>query len=215
VVVVVYVHPSHLDELLLERIAEKVRAGRIVVYPTDTVYGVGSNPFLEEAVLRVYRVKKRPLDKPLPVLVSSVEAAEEVVYMTREARLLAEAFWPGALTLVLRARENVPGVLHAGTGKVGVRMPDHSVALSLIDKCCGALVGTSANIHGRPAPRNALEALEQLGEGVDYVIDSGPSPGGVPSTVIDLAAWPPRLLREGPVSASEIERVLGARIVRS
>lgn len=216
--VVVYVSEASLEaaRMVLERIGGAAGRGALVVYPTDTVYGVGTSPFIGDAVRRVFQAKERPLGKPLPVLVSSVEAAERLVVVSEEARRLMERFWPGGLTLVLPLRRGsgVAEEVHAGTGRLGVRMPAHRVALRLIEAAGGALVGTSANLHGRPSPRTAAEALEQLGDRVDYIVDSGPAPGGVPSTVVDLSSGEPVLLREGAVPAEEVERVLGRRLRR-
>ena len=199
---------------LIPRVAEVVKRGGLVVYPTDTLYGLGADPFNREAVLRVYRAKGRPLDRPLPVLVSSLEAAERLVVFTPEARRLAERFWPGALTLVLplRGDAGVPRELHAGTGRLAVRMPGHPVALRLIEEAGGALTGTSANRHREPPPRTALEALQQLGQAVDIVIDSGPAPRGEPSTIVDLSGGEPLLIRRGAVAPEEIESVLGKKL---
>lgn len=210
--IVVYVDPDKPDYIILERIGEKVRAGALVVYPTDTVYGIGTTPFDVDAVKRVFEAKKRPLGRPVPVLVSGIEAAKRLVEVTYDAEKLMRRFWPGGLTIVLRAKPAVPSIVHGGTGKVGVRMPNHKVALMLIEKSGGALVGTSANIHRRPPPKTAEEAVKQLGEHVDYVIDSGPAPEGKPSTVIDLTVSPPRIIRRGPVTREDIEDVLGVEV---
>ena len=198
---------------VLEPVARDVRErGALAVYPTDTLYGLGANPFSRGSVLRVYRVKRRPLGRPLPVLVSSLGVAERLVVLSREARLLAERFWPGALTLVLPLRRGagVPVELHAGSGRLAVRMPAHRVALALIELAGGALVGTSANRHGAPHPRTAGEAVEQLDGEVDYVVDAGPAPLGAPSTVVDLSGGEPRVLREGAVPAEAVLRVLAS-----
>jgi L-threonylcarbamoyladenylate synthase len=211
--IVVYVNPDKPDYTILERIGEKVRAGALVVYPTDTVYGIGTTPFDVDAVRRVFEAKKRPLGKPVPVLVSGIDVARRLVDVTYDAEKLMRRFWPGGLTIVLRAKPDVPSIVHGGTGKVGVRMPNHKVALILIEKSGGALVGTSANIHRQPPPKTAEEAIEQLGDHVDYVIDSGLAPGGKPSTVIDLTMSPPRIVRRGPVTREDIESVLGVEVV--
>jgi len=183
-----------------------VRSGGLIVYPTDTVYGMGADPFNEAAVERVFEAKRREA-KPMPVLVSSVEAARRLVHVSEEARRLMEAFWPGALTIVLPSRGLLPSRVSAGLGSVGVRMPSHPVALRLIEACGGALIGTSANISGQPPPRTVEEALAQLGESVDLALDAGPALHGVPSTVIDLSRSEPRLIREGVVKWSEVARV--------
>jgi len=198
------VDPRSFSPSELRAVAEIARRGGLVVYPTDTVYGLGTNPFIREAVLRVFSVKRRPLNKPLPVLVSGIDEARNLVELDNRSLCLAKRFWPGALTLVLPAKPTVPRELHAGLGKLGVRMPAHPVAISLIRLSGGSLVGTSANRHGWPSPRTADEALRQLGGEVDAVIDSGPAPGGVPSTVIELVGDGVRLVRRGPISLEEV-----------
>jgi len=209
---VIRVDPQRPDPAAVEEAARVVKEGGLVVYPTDTVYGLGADPFSREAVLRVYRAKERPLGKPLPVLVSGPEAAARLARVTPEARRLMDRFWPGALTIVLEALPGLPVELHGGTGKIGVRMPAHPVALELIRASGGALVGTSANLHSQPSPRTAEEALEQLDGRVDIVLDAGPAPGGKPSTVVDLTTQPPRILRRGPVEREEIEEALGITV---
>jgi len=191
--------------------ADAARRGGLVVYPTDTLYGLGADPYSRDAVLRVFHAKRRPLNRPLPVLVSSVEAAERLVVFNEAARRLAERFWPGALTLVLLLRPDapVPRELHAGTGRLGVRMPAHRVALALIEAAGGALTGTSANRHRMPPPRTAQEAIEQLNGEVDVVVDAGPAPRGEPSTIVDPTTTPPRVIREGAVPAREVLQALG------
>lgn len=205
-----------MDELrrLLRGAARAAASGGLVVYPTDTLYGLGTNPLLEEALERLFRAKERPPERPVPVLGSSIEALERIVAFTPLARRLAERFWPGPLTVILPVRPGaaVPRLLHAGTGRIGVRVPGHRVALALIEEAGGLLTGTSANIHRRPPARTAAEALEQLDGRVDYVVDAGPAPLGKPSTVVDLSVEPPRLVREGAVPREEIERVLGKRL---
>ena len=207
--IVIRIDPGNPAEDELLRAAQVARDGGLVVYPTDTVYGLGTNPLIPNAVTRVYRVKERPLDKPLPVLVSSIEAAKRLVEMSPVAECLARSLWPGAVTLVLPAKPVAPRELHAGTGRLGVRMPSHQVALRLIEMSGGALVGTSANKHGRESPRTAKEAIEQLDGEVDVVVDAGPAPGGKPSTVVELRGDEIRLVREGPVCLGTITRLLG------
>ena len=191
-----------------------VRGGGLVVYPTDTLYGLGADPFNERAVSRAYEAKRRE-SKPMPVLVSSREVVEEVAVVVDEAVRLMDAFWPGPLTIVLPRRPRLPRAVTAGADSVGVRMPRHSLALSLIESCGGVLIGTSANISGMPPPRTVEEALSQLGDSVDLAIDAGPAPIGAPSTVIDLSGERPRLVREGAIRLEEVERVLGRRVERA
>ncbi|HDI42693.1 MAG TPA: threonylcarbamoyl-AMP synthase [Candidatus Bathyarchaeota archaeon] len=184
-----------------------VRAGGLIIYPTDTVYGLGCDPLNPRAVERVFRVKGRR-GKPLPILVSSMGQAKRIAQFTPKAEKLAKAFWPGALTLVLRRRPTLPEITTCGLNSVGVRAPGHSFCLRLIEACGGLLVGTSANKSGETPPRTAEEADLQIGAGVDLIIDGGPTPGGVPSTVVDLTGEEPRLIRQGPVKFEEVVRVL-------
>ncbi len=206
--IIIRIDPSNPSENELLRAAQLARDGGLVVYPTDTVYGLGTNPLMPSAVTRVYRVKERPMDKPLPVLVSSIEAAKRLVEISPVAECLARSLWPGAVTLVLPAKPIAPRELHAGTGRLGVRMPNHQVALRLIEMSGGALVGTSANKHGREGPRTAREVIEQLDGEVDVVVDAGPAPGGRPSTVVEIRGDEIRLVREGPVGLGAIKRLL-------
>ncbi|RLE94260.1 MAG: threonylcarbamoyl-AMP synthase [Thermoprotei archaeon] len=210
--IIIKVDPKKPNRDALRRVAKIVKAGGVVVYPTDTVYGLGADPFNTEAVARVYRVKKRSFHKPLPVLVSGVEYAREVVYVSPYAEKLMQVFWPGALTLVLPKKENVPDIVSGGKKNLAVRMPNHIVALALIELCGGCLIGTSANISGKESPRTLEDALEQIGSEVDAAVDAGPCPHGIPSTILDLSKEKPIILRKGPISKEEIEKVLRTEI---
>lgn len=210
---IVRVDPLKPDREVLRRVGRLVEQGALVVYPTDTVYGVGTNPLLEDAVRRLYEAKRRPLGKPVPVLASSIEHAERIAVLPEEAKRLAARFWPGPLTIIVPAKPTLPSIVTGGSGKVGVRIPAHPVARLLIEEAGGLIVGTSANISGRSPPRTAEEALRELGDAVDVVVDAGPAPGGKPSTVVDLTLSPPKIVRRGPIEKREIEEVLGVRVV--
>ena len=204
--------PSKLVEAsrgALREAAEVVRRGGLIIYPTDTVYGLGCDPLNPEAVEKVFQAKGRGR-KPLPVLASDMEDVERIAELSGIASRLAEVFWPGPLTLVLPRKPVLPDALTCGLPSVGVRIPGHDFAIELIRACGGLLVGTSANKSGRPPPRTAQEALEELGEMVELIIDGGPAPLGVPSTVLDLTGPEPRLLREGPIGLSDILKVIEA-----
>jgi L-threonylcarbamoyladenylate synthase len=185
-----------------------LRQGGLVVFPTDTVYGVGAAVDRPEAVARIYLVKGRPLDRPIPVLISSLDQIERLVTRVDErVRRLAEAFWPGALTIVLPAQDWLPEEIVRDTGAVGLRMPDHPVALAVIEASGGALATTSANRSGEKEACTAEEALEALGDRVELIIDGGCSPGGVPSTVVAVADDSLRILRVGALDPELVERV--------
>jgi L-threonylcarbamoyladenylate synthase len=184
-----------------------------VAFPTETFYGLGAHALHPGGVRRVFAVKARPPDKPLLVLVDGLEAALAVVAeLTPLARRLAARHWPGPLTLVLRARPDVPAVLTAGTGTVGVRVPAHAVARGLAAAAGFPVTAPSANPHGAPSPRTAAEVVAGLGDRLDpardLVLDGGPSPGGAPSTVVDLTGPAPRVLRPGAVLLGPEDGVL-------
>lgn len=188
--------------------SEAVKRGGVIVYPTDTVYGLGANALNPEAALKVFVIKNRPLDQGMPVAVSGIGMAEELAIVTEEARRLMERFWPGALTILLKKKPVVPPTVTGGGEKIGLRAPNHAVPLSIIRASRLPLIATSANRHGRPNPTTAEEASRQLGEMVDLVIDGGRSEAPVPSTVIDITLELPSIVRDGPVSRRSIEAVI-------
>jgi L-threonylcarbamoyladenylate synthase len=200
--------PQPLDSRSILRASEIVRRGGLIVYPTDTVYGLGCDPFNEDAVRRLFEVKGRG-PKPVPVLCSSASKAEELVILSRKALGLARANWPGALTIVAPTRRRVPLQLTQGSGNLGVRVPSHSAALALIELCGGWLTGTSANISGQPSSRTAGEALRQVGDLVDMVLDGGVR-NGKESTVVQVVGDTVTILRTGPVGVGD--EVKGGRI---
>lgn len=191
--------PINLDNLAAA--AEVVANGGIVAYPTDTVYGLGCDPFNSQAVKAVLRAKGNR-SKPLPVLVETLHAAELIVDFSDRALKVAAAFWPGPLTMVLRAKPTVPAIL-APDKTVGVRSPKHAICLKLLGMCSGMLVGTSANKTGHPPATTAKEVAKELGDQIDLVLDGGRTMLGISSTVIDLTKGF-RLLREGPISREEL-----------
>ena len=159
---------------------------------------------------KLFQAKNRALDKAIPVLLGRVEELERVVEKVPEAAVrLAEAFWPGALTLVFRRRRDFVSPALAAGETVAVRVPDHPVVRAIIERVGEPLAGTSANLSGRRSPVTAEEVREQLGASVDIIINGGRCPGGVESTVVDVTVDPPRLLREGAIPRSELERATG------
>lgn len=166
------------------RVARVVKEGGLIIYPTETVYGIGCDPFNQPAVDRVSALKGRER-KAFPVLVSGITKADRLVAVGDVARLLMKAFWPGALTIVLEAKPGASGLGH-GTGKIGVRMPRHELALGIIRACGGALVGTSANVSGMQPARRVEELDPRIEGGVDLVVDGGPSELGLASTVLEV-----------------------------
>jgi L-threonylcarbamoyladenylate synthase len=184
-----------------------VRNGGLVVYPTETVYGLGCDPFNVEAVKHLLDVKCDRL-KPLPVLAASLVDVENAAFVTPNARVLAERFWPGSLTLVLSKKPSFPNVVTFGLDSVGLRIPYNDVALRLIRLCGGLLIGSSANRTGEAPARSVQELSEELKAMVDVVLDDGDAVHGVPSTVADLTSEKPKILREGPITSKEILDIL-------
>jgi L-threonylcarbamoyladenylate synthase len=184
----------------LELAAMILQDGGLVAFPTESFYGLGANAFDRRAVERVFSVKGRPESKPLLVLVDSMTMAERLVSeLPAGARELMARHWPGALTLVLRAAAHVPDILTAATGTVGVRMPAHPVALGLVRAAQLPVTAPSANRSGAPPPTTALGVRRHFESGVDLILDGGATAGGAGSTIADCTAWPPRILRQGPV----------------
>jgi L-threonylcarbamoyladenylate synthase len=186
-----------INSVSIARASEIVRRGGLVVYPTDTVYGLGCNPFSESAVKRLFEVKGRG-PKPVPVLCSSASKAEELVVFSKRAKDLASANWPGALTIVAPKKRSFPQQLTQGSKNLGVRVPSPPLTLKLIEECGGWLTGTSANLTGRPSARSAEDAVEQIGDLVDLILDGGTG-GGEESTVVQVVGDTLTILRTGPV----------------
>lgn len=201
---------SALDSQLLERAAEILRRGRLVAYPTDTVYGLAALPTDPQAVRRLFEAKKRPVDKVTPLLIASPADLDLVAAEVPEvARRLMQAFWPGALTIVLRKASTFQSTAVGDT--VALRVPAHPVPRELVRLLGAPITGTSANVSGGPEPLSAQDARAQLGEAVDLIIDGGQCPGGRPSTVVDCTVEPPRIVREGAISREELVRAGGVK----
>ena len=189
---------------------EILKRGGIVAFPTDTVYGLGADPCNEQAVERIFKVKSRPPNLQLPLLLADVSDFTKVASEVPEiAWQLAEHFLPGGLTLVLRKSPWVPSAVTAGGDTIAVRIPDHHITIALIRGLGNPLVGTSANISGMPSAVTADEVREQLGEQVDIIVDGGRCPGTIESTVIDVTGETPTIIREGAVSQEEIAKTCG------
>lgn len=194
----------------LTKAAALIRAGELVAFPTETVYGLGANALDAAAVEKIYAAKKRPATSPLIVHVSSVEMARTLVREWPErAETLAREFWPGPLTLVLPKQPHVPDGLTAGLDTVGIRMPAHPIALELIREAGVPIAAPSANPFTELSPTTAQHVRDALGDRVALVLDGGPSKVGIESTVLSLAGPKPVLLRPGMISKANIEAVIG------
>jgi L-threonylcarbamoyladenylate synthase len=187
--------------------AHIIKNGGVVVFPTDTIYGIGCDPRNDSAVERIFKIKGRDEKKPLPVLAYSMQDAEKIVSLGRAGRMLAEKYWPGALTIVapLADKKMSRGVT-AGCSNLAVRVPANSCILPLLQEC-RYLVGTSANISGGKPSKSAQEVLGSGLDGFDALLDGGPV-GGVESTIVDMAGAEPRILREGAIKSGEVLRLI-------
>jgi L-threonylcarbamoyladenylate synthase len=193
--------------LQVGRAIEILKAGGIVAFPTDTVYGLGGDAFNSEVAERIYRVKQRPRSMPLPVLVADSTQVDAVVDCTPGiARFLMKCFWPGGLTLVLPKVASLPEIISAGSDKVAIRIPNHVVPLAIIHGLGAPIIGTSANISDKPSPVTAQEVEQQLGSEIDLIINMGRCPGGLESTVVDVTGETPVILRQGIIPEDEIKR---------
>lgn len=191
----------------IEEAAKLVLEGGLIVYPTDTVYGLGCNPFDTGVVDRLVNAKER-VKGSLPILVSSLKDAERLGEINGLAARLANRFWPGPLTLVVPPRTSFPSRVTGDAVLVGLRIPNHEIARRLIKESGGMLIGTSANISGRPSPRTAEEVVSELGDRVDLVVDGGPAPLGRESTVVRIQGEDYAVLREGAISRDDILKTL-------
>jgi L-threonylcarbamoyladenylate synthase len=192
-----------------------LRAGKVIAFPTDTVYGVGASGFNERAIEQLFVAKNRERDKAIPYLLNDARDLELVAReIPQAARLLAGKFWPGALTLIVPASARVPKILIAGGDSIAVRVPNHPTTRALIDSLRAPLAATSANLSGGPDPATARQVFEQLNGRIPLILDGGATRGNVPSTVIDVTCDPPRVLRVGALSIQELEQVLGSAIVQ-
>ncbi|MCI0371331.1 MAG: threonylcarbamoyl-AMP synthase [candidate division NC10 bacterium] len=198
----------------LEEAAVALRAGRLVVFPTDTLYALGADPLNGEAVGRLVRAKGGR-EKAIPLLLPGQEDLGRVAAEVPDLALaLARRFWPGPLTLILRTRSDLPEAVTGGTGTVGVRVPAGRVALALLKLLGGPVTGTSANRTGEPPPRRAEEVAADLLRHLEVILDGGACPVGVPSTVLDLTVDPPCMRRIGAVSLGALRRVEGLEGLR-
>lgn len=198
------------------RAAEIIKKGGIVAFPTETVYGLGADAFNPLAIARIFEVKKRPYFDPLIVHVASkVDLGKLVTGIPFDVKRLIDRFWPGPLTVVLWKREEVPDLVAAGLPTVAIRMPDHPMALGLMQEAECPIAAPSANPFGYLSPTTAEHVRDQLGDQIDFILDGGPCEVGVESTIVSFSEGKPRLLRPGGVPLEEIESIIGSVDVSS
>ncbi len=189
---------------------ELLQEGEIVAFPTDTVYGLGANAFYSPGIIKLFEAKGRDANKAIAVLIGDINQLELLTEELNEtAKKLAKKFWPGALTLVVPKKTELPELLTAGNS-IGIRIPDHPVALELL-KEFGPIAATSANLSGKTSPHDARDVLKQLNKRIPLILDGGRCSGGIPSTVVDCSNGEVRILRPGAISQQEIDAALTER----
>jgi len=207
---VLTVDPAHPEPAAIADAAAVLRRGGLVAFPTETVYGLGANALDAAACARIFAAKGRPPNNPIIVHAADMETARQVVTSWPEsASRLANRFWPGPLTLVLPKNTAVPDLVTAGGPTVAVRVPARPVALALLRAAGVPVAAPSANLSGQLSPTRAEHVLRSLNGRIDVIVDGGPAPGGLESTVVDLSRSPPRLLRPGLIGPSAIETIVG------
>lgn len=190
---------------IIAEAAAVIKRGGVIAFPTRCLYGLGADAFNPEAVERVIKIKQRPEQNPILVLIDSKKQLESLVmYVPPAADAIMEAFWPGRVTLVFEARNSLLDQLTAQTGKIGVRLPGHPAAFSLVKHIKRPLTGTSANISGQPGCRRPKDLDPTIARQLDLILDAGTLMGGIGSTVVDVTVTPPRILREGAVSSRDV-----------
>ena len=196
---------EHPEPEIIQHAATVIKRGGIIVFPTRCLYGLGADAFNAEAVDRVFKIKQRPSQKPILILIDQRIQLEQLVsHVSTAASRIMDHFWPGGVTLVFKAGDTVPHHLTAGTGKIGIRLPGHPVAAALVGSLGRPLTGTSANLSANPGCRRIGDLEPQLAQQLDTVLDAGPLKGGNGSTVVDVTGDMPRILREGEFSEKEI-----------
>ncbi len=192
-------------ELAFSRCRDVITSGGVIVYPTDTYYGLGADPLNPRAVRKLFEIKNRPTDQPILLLISeSTEVKDWAEDIPSRAAALMKRHWPGPLTIIFRAKSDVLPELTAGRGSIGLRVPGSELTRGLLRSLGRALTGTSANWSGQPSMCTAAEALAAIGDRVDLIFDGGKTPGGKPSTVVDVSTGVLRVIREGVVPVRDI-----------
>ncbi|SJZ82451.1 L-threonylcarbamoyladenylate synthase [Cetobacterium ceti] len=203
----------HRENMDLQLIKDKLNSGEIIIYPTDTVYGVGATIESLEGIEKIYKAKERNFSSPLIALVSDIKHIDKIAMVREENRdllkKLGEKFWPGGLTIILEKKDIVPGIMVSNGKTVGVRMPNLDISLEIIEAVGGIMPTTSANISGEKTPRSYEELSEKFKERVEILVDGGKSPLGLESTIIDISTSQIKILREGAIKKEEIEKVIG------
>ncbi len=197
------------EEIILTRAAEIIAHGGIIAYPTETFYGLGADATNEKAIQKIFAIKGRNFKNPISLIIGQTDNIYPLVQdVPQTAQKLMTAFWPGALTIVFLAANNVSPLLTAGSGKIGLRVSSHPGARGIIQRLKRPLTATSANLTGAPECTRASEVAEQIGDKIDAIIDLGNTPGTKGSTIVDVTCAPVAILREGAISRKIIEKYI-------
>ena len=203
------IDPDHPQPELIEKAADIIRSGGVVIYPTRGLYGLGTDATRSEAVEQIFRIKHRSPDKPLSIIIPyRRQVTDWCCEVSMAAEKLMDAFWPGRITLVFRSNRLLPAILTGGSDKIGIRQPGHAVAMALVRSAACPITGTSANLSGSPGCHRISDLPDELLNQADLILDAGPLVGGPGSTVVDVSEENPVILREGAVSIAEIEKAL-------
>ena len=197
-----------IDYTKLKEVARTIRQGGIAVFPTETVYGIGTNGLKENSVKRLYEVKQRPLNKPISLLVNGINMINEIAQeITDLEKTLIKEFFPGLLTIILKKKDTVPNIVTANSNMVGVRMPSNEIALKLIEYTGVPIATPSANMSGKPSGTNMEDIMKDFEGKVDYFIDDGPSKIGISSTIVQVIDGVPHILRQGKITEEQIMNI--------
>jgi L-threonylcarbamoyladenylate synthase len=206
---IVELKPGPMDPMNVRQITEIIQRDGVMAYPTDTFYGLGASAYSERALQKVYRLKKRDRGKPLSVVISGIEMAEKIsVSLPPIFEELSREYWPGPLTLIIKAKPLFPPRILGPAGSLALRLPDVPWLLELVRQMNTPLTATSANISGAKEIADPGEVIRIFRWKVDLIVDGGPTPGGLPSTIVDLTSEKPRILREGAIPESRLRRYL-------
>lgn len=211
---VIKIDQSNPDPIVVAEIAEILKAGAVIAYPTDTYYGLGADMYNEAAVKRAFDIKGRMHDKPILILIAKKRDLPTLVAtkdMSSSVQRVMDTFWPGPLTIVFYASKSVSDHLTASTGKIGIRLPEHTFCIKLINKLGRPITATSANISGAQSLNNPSDVLNAIGDRIDVLVDGGMTKGGCESTVLDVTGDEPVILREGATPASILAALLSGR----
>jgi len=206
---IISIDTEHPDPVSVLAVADIICSGGVIVYPTDTIYGIGVDAFSDLAVDKVFELKQRDKTKPILVIAHNLDMVKMLVStIPAVGYKLIERFWPGPLTILFPAAEHINRKLTAGTGKIGIRIPKNEFCLELVKTCNKPITSTSANISGGDNPTSIQQILDSIGERVDVIVDGGILASNIPSTVVDVTTGSAVIVRQGMISREEIEQVL-------